>query len=114
MYDGAAVAPFLAASGEGLLIIVVLTNPCKFYNFKNKCIQEKMATLSKPKNHLLSAEIFMKLSFCTTCKGRTFHLKQTLPQNLKVVRQFSEVELIVLNYNSPDDLDEWIRMTFKK
>lgn len=67
----------------------------------------------KTKNHLLSAEIFMKLSFCTTCKGRTFHLKQTLPQNLKVVRQFSEVELIVLNYNSPDDLDEWIRMTFK-
>lgn len=39
--------------------------------------------------------------------GRTHHLKETLPQNL---RESSGVdaEFVVLNYNSPDDLHDWI------
>lgn len=49
------------------------------------------------------------ISFCTTCMGRLHHLKQTLPENLEAARRFGPgVELVVLNYNSPDALDDWM------
>ncbi|MDN5725603.1 MAG: glycosyltransferase family 2 protein [Propionibacteriales bacterium] len=53
----------------------------------------------------------MKLSLCTTCMGRTHHLKETLPRNLADNVDWSrpdDVEFIVLDYSSPDDLAEWI------
>ncbi len=51
------------------------------------------------------------LSFCTTCMGRAHHLQQTLPQNLADTVDWNRpgaVEFVVLDYNSPDDLAEWI------
>ena len=52
----------------------------------------------------------MKISFCTTCMGRAHHLKQTLPQNIRDNPSTNgvEVEFVVLNYNSHDDLHEWM------
>ncbi len=53
----------------------------------------------------------MKLSFCTTCMGRAHHLKETLPKNLRDSVDWSrpdDVEFVVLDYSSPDDLAEWI------
>ncbi len=53
----------------------------------------------------------MKLSLCTTCMGRTHHLKQTLPRNLADLVDWSRpdaVEMVVLDYSSPDDLATWI------
>ena len=53
-----------------------------------------------------------KISFCTTCKGRTHHLKETLPKNIRDSlasgKQGVEVEFIVLDYDSDDGLEEWI------
>src|SRR4051812_32439734 len=49
----------------------------------------------------------MKVSFCTTCKNRLFQLKEVYPVNLQEVS--GEVEFILLNYNSQDGLDEWVR-----
>jgi hypothetical protein len=45
--------------------------------------------------------------FCTTCKGRAQHIKQTLPQNLADNRR-SNTKFILLDYNSPDDLAEYL------
>ncbi|MGE3713976.1 MAG: glycosyltransferase family A protein [Alphaproteobacteria bacterium] len=50
-----------------------------------------------------------KISFCTTCKGRLHHLQQTLPQNLANTADYDNVEFVILNYDSPDNLDSWIR-----
>jgi hypothetical protein len=47
----------------------------------------------------------VKISFCTTCKGRLHHLKRTLPQNL---RDNPQAEFVVLDYSSEDGLKEWI------
>lgn len=56
----------------------------------------------------------MKISFCTTCMGRLHHLKETLPQNIRdnLPRAGSDdpqVEFVVLDYNSKDGLEEWIK-----
>lgn len=52
----------------------------------------------------------MKISFCTTCMGRAHHLKETLPQNIRdnPASGSLDVEFVVLNYNSEDDLHEWM------
>lgn len=53
----------------------------------------------------------MKISFCTTCMGRAHHLKRTLPQNLADTVDWvrpDAVEFVVVDYDSPDDLVEWI------
>ena len=49
------------------------------------------------------------LSLCTTCMGRTFHLKRTLPINLAILRRYPGSEVTLLNYNSHDDMDEWLK-----
>lgn len=49
-----------------------------------------------------------KISFCTVCMNRLEFLKQTLPQNIKDNLDYGNLEFIVLNYNSKDEIDEWI------
>ena len=51
----------------------------------------------------------MKLSFCTTCKERLWQLCQTFPANLEAVRADGCSEIVLVNYNSNDGLDDWIR-----
>ena len=55
----------------------------------------------------------MKISLCTTCMGRAHHLKKTLPQNIRdnPPTAVTQIEFIVLNYNSRDDLDSWMLST---
>ena len=43
------------------------------------------------------------ISFCITCKGRTQHLRETLPKNL-ADNPGSNCKFILLDYGSPDDL----------
>jgi glycosyltransferase involved in cell wall biosynthesis len=51
----------------------------------------------------------MKLSFCVTCMNRLHQLRQTLAENLEAVRQDGNAEIVLVNYNSQDGLDEWVR-----
>lgn len=51
----------------------------------------------------------IKISFCVTCKGRLWQLRQTLPANLDVAHNDRHAEIVVVNYNSPDDTDDWMR-----
>ncbi len=61
-------------------------------------------------NIMYDTLIIMKISFCTTCMGRAHHLKETLPKNISdnLETKGLELEFVVLNYNSQDDLHEWI------
>lgn len=50
----------------------------------------------------------MKISFCTTCMDRLFHLKETYIKSIRNTASYQNKEFILLNYNSKDDLDNWI------
>jgi sulfotransferase family protein len=53
----------------------------------------------------------MKIAFCTTCRGRTPHLRQTLSRNIQDNPGPDSV-FVVLDYNSDDGLAEFIGCTF--
>jgi len=50
----------------------------------------------------------LTITLATCCRNRTEHLKQTLPCNLKDNPQ-DYVRFLLVNYNSQDDMDEWVR-----
>jgi len=49
-----------------------------------------------------------KISICTTCMGRVEDLKRTLPVNISDNSDYPEVEFVVVNYNSQDDMHEYM------
>lgn len=53
-----------------------------------------------------------KVSFCTTCMGRLHHLRETLPKNIEDNYDYCNTEFVILDYNSNDNLDRWIRENF--
>src|SRR3972149_9511236 len=53
------------------------------------------------------------VSLCTSCKGRLHHVYHTLPKNLEN-NTHSGTTFVLLNYNSPDDLDGWVQKTMTK
>lgn len=48
------------------------------------------------------------ISIMTVCMGRLHHLKHTLLQNMKDNQDYPRLEFVVLDYNSPDGMQEWI------
>jgi hypothetical protein len=50
-----------------------------------------------------------KISFCTTCMGRLHTLKKTLPKNIKHNKKYKNVEFVILDYNSQDGLEKWMK-----
>ncbi len=55
-----------------------------------------------------------QISFCTVCMNRLHHLKQTLPQNIEDNASYENLQFVVLDYNSKDGLEEWIRLYMHK
>jgi hypothetical protein len=53
------------------------------------------------------------VSFCITCKDRLIHLRETLPRNLAWHEGDADVEFVIVNYNSGDDLQEWIQDKYR-
>jgi len=50
-----------------------------------------------------------RISYCTTCKNRLWQLSETLPENLRRVAEAGNAELVLVNYNSDDELGTWVR-----
>lgn len=50
-----------------------------------------------------------KISFCTACMGRLHHLKETLLRNIEDNKDYPNVEFVILNYNSPDEMEDWAK-----
>lgn len=50
-----------------------------------------------------------KISICTVCMNRYTYLRETLPVNIKENLNYPNVEFVLLNYNSKDGLDSWVR-----
>ncbi len=55
----------------------------------------------------------MKVTLATACMNRLGHLSQTMIPNLEGNTD-PEVEFLLLNYNSTDRLDEWVKTNLKK
>src|SRR5690349_9158200 len=49
------------------------------------------------------------ISFCIVCMNRLHQLEETLLQNIKDNEGYDNLEFVVLNYNSQDGMDEWVR-----
>lgn len=50
-----------------------------------------------------------KISLCTTCMNRAEDIKKTLPRNIKYNEDYPNLEFVILDYNSQDDLEEWVK-----
>lgn len=57
-------------------------------------------------------EIMKSINFCTTCKGRLWQLRQTLPVNIKLTQK--DVSIILLDYHSTDGLEEYITNNYNE
>src|ERR1022692_1110347 len=55
-----------------------------------------------------TANVFVKISVCTTCMGRTHDLKETLLHNILDNEDYRALEFVILNYNSPDDMHDFM------
>ena len=55
-----------------------------------------------------------KISFCITCRDRAFHIKQTLEKNIIDNLDYDNLEFVLLDYNSEDDLQEFVFSKLKK
>lgn len=53
----------------------------------------------------------MNIAFCITCRGRSQHIKLTLPRNLA---DNKNAKFILLDYGSPDDLIEYVKTCHMK
>lgn len=51
----------------------------------------------------------LKISFCTICMNRLHHLQQTMVQNIKDNITYTNLEFVLLDYNSNDGLSSYVR-----
>ncbi|HTI10441.1 MAG TPA: glycosyltransferase family A protein [Puia sp.] len=50
-----------------------------------------------------------KISICTVCMNRLNHLSSTLPVNIGENQHLPHVEFVLLDYNSSDGLETWVK-----
>ena len=85
------------------------------YEFLKNFFLNQVATILIPKKDralpkdIFKEEKYQKISYCTTCMGRTFHLKKTYLKNISDNLNYPRVEFILINYNSQDNMDEWVK-----
>jgi len=53
----------------------------------------------------------VSISFCTTCKGRLYQLRETLPGNLASLA--ADEEIVLVDFDSPDELTPWVWDNFR-
>lgn len=50
----------------------------------------------------------VKISFCTACMNRLYHLMVTLPRSIENNKD-CDCEFLLLDYNSSDNLEDWVK-----
>lgn len=55
-----------------------------------------------------------QISFCTVSMNRLHHLKQTLPKNIEDNEAYENLQFIILDYNSTDGLEDWVKSNMQK
>ena len=54
-----------------------------------------------------------QIVFCTTCKGRTQHLEQTLPKNIADNADYPNCKFVVLDYGDPGPLRKYLWANYR-
>ena len=54
-----------------------------------------------------------KISFCVVAMNRLHHLKKTFIKNIHDNANYTNLEFVLLNYNSKDSMDEWVQENLK-
>jgi len=54
------------------------------------------------------------ISFCSQCKGRKHHIEKTLLHNLSILENVDGTDFVLLDFDSPDGLEEYILENFQK
>ncbi|EDP96132.1 glycosyltransferase family A protein [Kordia algicida OT-1] len=54
-----------------------------------------------------------KISFCTVSMNRLYHLKETLVRNIEDNIDYENIEFVLLDYNSNDDIKSWVTNDLK-
>lgn len=55
-----------------------------------------------------------KISFCTVSMNRLYHLRETLSTNIKDNLDYPNIEFLILDYNSKDGLQSWIKKEMRQ
>ena len=50
-----------------------------------------------------------RITFGTVCMNRLHHIKLTLPKNIEDNADYEEADFVLLDYNSTDGLEEWVK-----
>lgn len=50
----------------------------------------------------------LKVSIITVCMDRVEHIKKTLPKNIEDNYRYGNIEFVLLDYNSSDNLKDWV------
>src|SRR5882757_4285785 len=53
---------------------------------------------------------FHKISVCTVSMNRLHHIRETLPVNIIENIRYPNIEFVLLDYNSSDGLEDWVRL----
>ena len=56
----------------------------------------------------------MKISICIVCMNRTMHLRESLPRNIRDNINYPNLEIVLLDYGSKDDMGEWVRSSLSR
>jgi len=68
----------------------------------------------KVKKKKLRKDNKLKISYCMTCMDRLHHVKQTLEKSIIANQSYQNVEFILLDYNSQDGLEAWVKENMMK
>jgi len=71
-------------------------------NLRSYKIEKLPAEIYTPKK-------FYSISLCITCMNRLFHLKETIEQNIKDNASYPNIEFVLIDYNSQDGLEEYVK-----
>lgn len=58
---------------------------------------------------IYSTPTYRKISFCITCMNRLHQLRRTIKKNISDNERYPDAEFVIINYNSTDGLDQWVR-----
>jgi hypothetical protein len=79
--------------------------------FHRKHVEKKEKAGSEEAPPLCPPKPQKRIAFCTTCKNRTQHLRITLPRNLTDNAAYNNCVFVILDYNSQDELLDYLRTT---
>jgi len=79
----------------------------KIRTFRDKNLRKYQ--IEKLPAEIYTPKKFYTISLCITCMNRLFHLKETIAQNIEDNAAYPNIEFVLIDYNSQDGLEEYVK-----